>query len=810
MVTRTFGLKQWLVVGCGAVALACGAGAASAQARTHHFAIQQQDLGAALRAFALSSGRDVVFDPALVRGKSAPPVQGDMTDEDALRRLLQGSGLAFQNTGSGGFVVKAQAIAQAPAEPISLDDVTVTARKREERLIDVPFSLQVLGAEKLEKLGAVNFSDYARTVAGIQFEDKGAGRATISMRGVSTGGDVDTGKQSTVGVYFDETPMSESSSQPDLKLYDIDHIEVLRGPQGTLFGSASLSGTLRILPKQPDTNGYAGFLQGQVSGTEHGGLNDVVNGMVNIPISDKAALRVVAYNVRNDGWLTNGFTGEKKVNDEESYGGRASLLVRPTDNFDITLTGIYQHSHFGEYYQVTDHYPDLIIDEAEPEPFTDRYAIGSLKVNYDFGPAKLTSVTAYFDRRRNFLNDIDYFTGFLGVPQAYSPLTYTSHTFTQEVRLASQGERRFSWVVGSFFEDRRETALQTVSAAGVPVPPPSGQLAYISRFTNSRQYAAFGEANYKITPKLTFTAGVRASLVDGDNTSVNDGLLFGGRTTKTGTSRDTPVNPRFILSYKPDDNAQVYVQASQGFRIGGVNPGVPPCVPANGCTIDLGNTFGPDSVWNYEIGTKLQLLDQKLSIDADVFWIDWSDIQVNVGRGDGFNGFINAGSATTKGFEVTANGQLSEHIKAGGQFTYTEGHLTSLAPGIAASGVAQVGDALPEVPKFTTSGYGEWGTAVGDDGWFYLRADVAYVDTRYSNFSSSAPRRYPAYTLVNLRAGLDKGPYSASVFINNLTDKRAILADQSYSGLHDGLPYSWKRDNVNVPRTIGISLSRRF
>jgi len=164
MVTRTFSLKQWLVVGCGAVALACGATEASAQARTHHYAIQQQELGAALRAFALSSGRDVVFDPALVRGKSAPPVQGEMTDEDALRRLLQGSGLAFQNTGSGGFVVKAQAIAQAPAEPISLDDVTVTARKREERLIDVPFSLQVLGAEKLEKLGAVNFSKLYRSV----------------------------------------------------------------------------------------------------------------------------------------------------------------------------------------------------------------------------------------------------------------------------------------------------------------------------------------------------------------------------------------------------------------------------------------------------------------------------------------------------------------------------------------------------------------------------------------------------------------------------------------------------------------------
>jgi outer membrane receptor protein involved in Fe transport len=171
---------------------------------------------------------------------------------------------------------------------------------------------------------------------------------------------------------------------------------------------------------------------------------------------------------------------------------------------------------------------------------------------------------------------------------------------------------------------------------------------------------------------------------------------------------------------------------------------------------------------------------------------------------------MNAGSAHTKGFELSANGQVNEHLKVGGQFTYTEGHLVSLAPGVAATGVAQVGDALPEIPKIATSGYAELGTGFGADGWVFLRADVQYVDKRLNNFSSSAPRTRPAYTIVNLRLGADKGPYSGAIFINNLTDERAVLSDQAYGGVHNGLPYFWNRDNINTPRTVGVQLSRRF
>jgi iron complex outermembrane recepter protein len=702
-----------------------------------------------------------------------------------------------------------ESAAPAGTQP-PLEEVIVTARKREEKAIEVPFSLQVVDSKDLTELGAVDFSDYARTVAGVSFEDKGAGRWTIFMRGVSTGSDVDTGLQSSVGIYFDEVPISEDSSQPDLKLYDMDRIEVLRGPQGTLFGSGSLSGTLRMLPKQPDLTGFSGEAGAQVSETEHGGLNYAVDGIVNLPLSPITALRIVAYKDDNDGFLTNGFSGARDINFEHSNGGRAALLLRPSDNLDITLNGIYQEGSFGEYYQVTDHFPALIIDEAETEPFVDRYSLAALKINYDFGLAKLTSVTSYYDRNRFFQNDIDYFTGLLGLPRAYSPLTYTARTMTQELRLASTGEGPLSWLIGSYFENHHETSLQSVSAAGEPVPPPSDQLVNIDQITNDRQYALFGEANYKLTSQLTFTAGLRASRIDQDNTSIDNGTLYGGQTYAQGTNSNTPVTPRAILSYMPDEHYQIYVQASKGFRIGGVNPGLPPCLPQNGCTVNVGTTFGPDSVWNYEVGTKLQAFDSRLSLDADVFYIDWTDIQINVDRGDGFNGFMNAGKAVVKGLELSPRLQVNPHLRVGGQFTYTDGKITELGTGLAATGVAAVGDAVPAVPKIATSGFAELGTSFSNDGWAYVRGDVSYTTTRYGSFASTAPIPLLPYSLGSIRFGIDKGLYSTSLFVNNVTDRRAMLAVQNYSGVHDGEPYSWLRYNVNVPRTIGLAFSRRF
>ncbi|WP_415289109.1 TonB-dependent receptor [Brevundimonas sp. S1H14] len=698
--------------------------------------------------------------------------------------------------------------AQAPAQDASvLDEIIVTATRRSLRLSDVPLSIQAISGADLERQGAVNFADYGRTVAGVSFIDAGPGRSQIFIRGVSTGGDVDTGKESTVGVYIDETPVTEGSSQPDLKLYDIDHIEVLRGPQGSLYGSGSLGGTVRVLTKQPDFNGFGGYVQALGSSTHEGGSNGAVNGWVNLPINDKLALRAVAYTLHNDGFLDNGFSGARDINDEDTYGGRLALRFQPTEALNVVLTGLYQRSDIGAYNRVTDHFPDLVIDQSAPEPSIDQHSIVNLKVDWNLGFAKLTSSTSHFDRRRRFENDIDYFleAGF-GIPRGYSPLTYEAATTSQELRLASNGEGRLQWVAGAFYLNRDDGFNQTINILGTPpAATPGGNLYYADTRLNTEQIAGFGEVSYNLSAALTATVGLRVSKTSRGTLAVRDGPALGGRSEIPGDFDETSTTPKFNLSFNPNENSLVYVQAAKGFRIGGINPGLPPC--GVGCTVSVGDTFGSDTLWNYEAGAKLDLLDRRLNITAAAFYIDWTDIQLNVSRGDGFNGFMNAGDATTSGFEIEASGRVSEHLRLGGQVTFTNAQLDNLTPGV--MDVAADGDRLPDVARWNAAANAEWGAAVFGDGYVYLRGDLQYVGDRVSSLgAASLPLK--AYTLVNLRVGLEMGGFEGAIFVTNLADERAELSRNQVAGVRDGSPIVFDRYTINVPRTVGVSLSRRF
>lgn len=684
--------------------------------------------------------------------------------------------------------------------------IVVTATRRDESLVDVPFSIQAVSGQELAQTGAVNFADYARSIAGVSFLDDGPGRSQIFIRGVSTGGDVDTGKESTVGVYIDETPVTEGSSQPDLKLYDIARVEVLRGPQGTLYGSGSLGGTVRIITNQPRFDEVAGYGQLIGSATEKGGLNGNANGWLNVPVSDSVAIRAVGYAIHNSGFIDNGFSGEKDINDEDTYGGRLALRARPATNLDVVLTGAYQETDVGAYNRATDTYPRLVLNQSAPEPFHDRLGTANLTVNLDLPFGRLTSSSSYFDRRRAFDNDIDYFleAGF-GIPRGSSVLSYDAQSFAQEVRLASTSSGPFQWLVGAFYLNRDEAFVQTINVAGVPpAATPGGNLYYASIDTEVEQIAGFAELGYEFLPGLTATVGARVSQVDRSAARLTDGPALGGRSEAAGDFSESSTTPKFNLSYEPSEGILVYAQAAQGFRIGGVNAGLPPCGP--GCTIDVGPTFGSDSLWNYEVGAKIQL-DRALFLAGSVFWIDWSDIQLNVSRGDGFNGFLNAGTARSRGFELELNGRLTDQLSVGGQVTYTDATLRSLAPGVA--GFATPGTRLPDVPEFSAAANATWTKQLGADRQFYIRGDIQYVGDR---ISSLGPAALPLddYSLVNLRVGIDLGRYSASLFVNNLFDERAQLSRNNFSGVRDGSPITFDRYTINVPRTIGVSLAATF
>ncbi|WP_114950911.1 TonB-dependent receptor [Sphingosinicella terrae] len=724
------------------------------------------------------------------------------------RRLISASLLTIALLGPQTALAQDGAAEPAASAAEQEDDTTivVTATRRDESLADVPFSIQAVGGEELARTGAVNFADYARSIAGVSFLDDGPGRSQIFIRGVSTGGDVDTGKESTVGVYIDETPVTEGSSQPDLRLYDIDRVEVLRGPQGTLYGSGSLGGTVRIITNQPRFDEVAGYGQLLGSATEEGGLNGSANGWVNVPISDSVAIRAVGYAIHNSGFIDNGFSGEEDINEEDTYGGRIALRARPGTNLDVILTGAYQETDIEAYNRATDAYPELALNQSAPEPFHDRLGTANLTVNLDLSVGRLTSSSSYFDRRRAFENDIDYFleAGF-GIPRGASILSYEARSFAQEVRLASTSSGPFTWLVGAFYLNRDEEFVQTINVAGVPpAETPGGNLYYASIDTQVEQVAGFAEIGYEILPALTATVGARLSQVERSAARLSDGPALGGRSEVSGNFSESSTTPRFNLSYEPPGGILVYAQAAQGFRIGGVNAGLPPCGP--GCTIDVGPTFRSDSLWNYELGAKIQL-DRAVLLAGSIFWIDWRDIQLNVSRGDGFNGFLNAGTARSRGFELELNGRLTDQLSIGGQVTYTDATLRSLAPGVA--GFATPGTRLPDVPEFSAAANATWTKQLGADSQLYLRGDVQFVGDRISNLGPGA-LPLDEYVLVNLRIGVDFGRYSTSLFVSNLFDERAQLSRNSFSGVRDGSPIAFDRYTVNVPRTIGVSIARNF
>jgi iron complex outermembrane receptor protein len=808
--SRSAVAKSVLIALLGTTPLGPLALAAEPAATAQRIDVPAGDLITALETLAKQADVDLVYQDAQVKGLATRGVQGNLSPRDAVLKLIEGTPLQLRtDPDTGAILITPRAASGATSATDAANDqveeIIVTATKRTERLVDVPLSVQAIGGRQLERIGAVNFADYARTVAGISFQDSGAGRSQIFVRGVSTGGDVDTGKESTVAVYIDETPVTEGSSQPDLKLYDIDRVEVLRGPQGTLYGSGSMGGTLRLITKQPRFERVEGYVQGKGSLVHEGGAGGSVDAMINVPLTNNLALRVVGYGIREDGFLDNGFSGAEDINDEDTWGLRAALRYKPTDALDVTLTGYHQQTDIGAYYQVTDHYPRLVIDQSAKEDFDDKFSIGNLRVEYDLGPAQLTSSTSYFDRHRAFGNDIDWFTELVaGIPRANSPLYYDVTAFSEELRMTSTGSSAFKWLVGLFYLDRDEDSGQSINPAGVPVPSdPNANVFYSRTLASTQQLAGFLELGYELFAGFTVTGGVRVSKIDRDLTAIKAGVLIGAYSSLSGDADETPVTPKINVSYRLRDGALLYAQASQGFRVGGVNPGLPNC---GTCAVSLGTTFDSDSLWNYELGAKFELFDRALRLNAAAFYIDWTDIQLNVSREDGFNGFLNAGDARSRGGELEVSLSAGAGIELGGQLTYTDAELTRVRPGV--TGVGTPGSRVPEVPEWSRSGYIEWVRPVLGDAEFRIRGDVQYVGERKNSFSGERPMA--SYTLYNLSLGLDIGNYTASLFGKNLSDERAQLRRQFYAGLHDGVPIEFDRYTINIPRTIGVALMRRF
>jgi outer membrane receptor protein involved in Fe transport len=739
--------------------------------------------------------------------------------------------------------------AQTPAPPApaalggGLEQIVVTAEKRSNTVEKTPISITVFTGAELQKQGISDFLSVAQQVPGLSFKDGGPGQTEFEMRGLTSTG----GESPTVGFYLDEVALTPPAMAQNGKvvvdpdLFDLSRVEVLRGPQGTLYGAGSMGGTIRLITNQPDLNHYTATVEGIGSGTQGGGFNHTFNGMVNFPlVQDKLALRVVGTDKYIDGWIArdvlNPFPPE--VNNGNSRGNvaganiaqefdnsnwehlsdaRATLLARPIDNLSITLGGMYQRIDQGGPNTI-DSPPD---DEVHfqpfnvAEPFSDKFGLADLTIKYDYDWFQVTSATAIWQRQQNQTQDIseamqDYIGGFFGPPQdfpfgtadgGFGPVSITEHDYTRQIseefRINSTGGGPFQWLIGTYYSHFLATSWVYSFANGFVPIFGTNNLADNHRLLTLDQAAGFAEISYQIFEALKATAGVRYySYQSNSATSVSGISASGTSATLYGHATDTGFNPKFDLTYTFDQDLLAYVTAAQGFRPGGPNSPIPspPCPQAP-------TEFGPDSVWSYELGEKYQGFAHRLTVNADIYYEDWSNLQQEVAPACGFNYTTNAGKATIYGAEVEVAYEVVPGLVLSQNGGYTNATNSTTVP---AAGVT-AGERLLDVPKYTANSTVSYSVPVRDNLAFVYRLTNSYrgsmQDITYGR------NTLPSYDLINTRLGFENTQWSAYAFIDNLTNKKALYSDNNAYSANVNI---FNRITTNQPRTIGVDLTYKF
>lgn len=701
----------------------------------------------------------------------------------------------------------------AASEASGPDDIVVTATRRSESVRDIPISISALSEEQLQEAGALEAKDVARLVPGLAYTEVNSGQAVLAVRGVQTSA-VFSNLQQPVALYYDDVPVLDLVipwSVPQLRLFDVDRVEVLRGPQGTLFGAGALSGAIRVINSKPNLSEYQAAVDGTLTITEGGGIGSSANVMVNAPlVTDRLAVRAVGHVDHSPGWVDNSALADNETNRGKSYGGRVALTWKPTDNFELVGTAAQEVNRPHDSAYVLYGSGSDISDFRVRTFNTDNLKILNLNATYSMPWATLTSSTSYLTRRAHSSMDFSGFANALTGLTTVSPLDdrFRTKNVVQEVRLASSGDGPFKWVVGGFYERYNFDLHETISQAGVTDIPldfvsgptfPTDNLEDIRIRTKIRDYALFGEASYELTPGLTLTAGARYSdysIRTRQDGAISGTTLFDGPpSTVSNASSNSSVTPKVSLSYKPNRDVLIYALAAKGFRTGN----------ANLATIDpfsgeaLPSSYDPDALWNYEIGTKLSLLDRRLIIDAAVFYIDWKKIQLQVRTPNGIPYTDNAGSATSKGVEASIVARPGTGVELGTTLSYSKARLKSVDVGVPA---AQVGDRLPGSAPFTAYVYGQYGFPVGEGGKISLRADYSYSGRAFSdlgNRNNPAALSYGKNSEVGARITIDTGLFELGLFVQNLTNNRDRISARQY--------FLVPVEIRQRPRTFGVNLS---
>lgn len=739
------------------------------------------------------------------------------------------------------FLVINPALAQDQQDQdANVEEIIVTASKRgAQSLQDVPSAIQAFSADQIEDFGAVEFTDLATRIPGLTFQDQGPGDREYIIRGVNSRG------TATTGVYFDESVITARNKQDgggrqaDIELHDLARVEVLKGPQGTLYGASSLSGTIRFIPNEPDATKYEGRVEGTVSNTRKGEASYHVNGMVNVPVvEDKLAIRAVGWVTRDGGFIDNDRLGLEDINDNNVEGGRITAKFDPTPELSITASFLVQDrevegssrfnrgslqagflqglSDFGfQAFPVR----DLANQEFTINNWEENLKLYSGKVEYDAGFGTFLATTSYFTRDILYRFDSTPILLFFGAPaQALTFEPQSRDQWASEIRFASSFDGPFNFVAGGFYmEEDKDFEVQVIATndLGLPIGPfntdgdhfldPTEAAIFGRQKTDDfDQFAFFGEATFDITEALQLVAGIRYFEAD---------ITSAARQTKPFVGFPPNNNPAFVVpgdtqdktTYKAGVNFQAtedvlfYFQAASGFRIGGTNDNA-----INPGNVDVPVTFGPDSLWNYEVGFKSAWFDNRLTFNGAFYLIRWKDIQVgDFDPSSPFPFVQNAGKAGIDGVEIELNARPIPEVDLFFGASYQNARLREDFPEGETLGLD--GDDIPNVPEFQANGGARVTKPVWDDVNAIAQFDFSYTDERDTLFRPTSPFNVhlDSYTLLNAKIGVEGERWQANLFVRNLTDKRAEV--DAINSSQDPLSYHTVR-----PRTFGINVSTRF
>jgi iron complex outermembrane recepter protein len=840
------------IFGC---VLAMTVGAAPAQTlRTLSADIPAQALSEALSALSDQSGLQLVYVSSLAEGKRSRAVTAGLPARAALTRMLEGTGLDFDFLNARTVKLHpARVAAPTPLRPAAavphaalpapladLEEVVVTATKREELLREVPVSATVLTGEALNEMGVSDIGMIAALSPGVEYDFNsqwGGGVLTnIAIRGVDS--KVGT---STTGVYIDDTAIQARNGNfgnPYPVIFDLDRVEVLRGPQGTLFGAGAEGGAVRFIANEPSTTVASSLMRSEFASTEYGDLSYEAAVAAGTPlIPGELGLRASAYYRVDGGYVdrVDPFTGapvDRASNQARVRAFRLALAIEPFETLHITPSVAYQSSTLGDSPSFYEYLSDpnagrFLNGKLISQPSDDSFLLSSIKLESRFDIANLTAVTSYLDRDAHATVDTSneagavFYGGFgnpLGpaFPVSYadavpSLTTLRQIALSQEVRLVSADlDARVRWAGGLFYSrSRQDETLYTYLIADPSTPAINSSQDYTDILA-----AAFGTIDVRLLPQLRMSLGVRLDDVRSDYSQTAAGFADAGVPSfARGGAAQRPVAPQFNLEYRDSDGNLVYATIAKGFRIGGINTPLPS--QCGGIAVPL--SYTGDSLWSYEIGTKRRAFDDRLQLSASAFYLRWSDIQENEVPSCGFGYIADVGRATGKGLDLAFDAALTEHLTFG---VAAESVDVRYADTVTLDGLlivergAVVGG-VPHVPApWSGTAYLRYERSIGPDLSLFARAQDSVRSHNPGPFSELNPKSIsyspgytadPATNLLDLQIGIRTAHWDLRLFMNNALDSTPILQrDADAPGSTLIYAYGFR------PRTTGITSTWRF